>query len=228
MPLSNSDINLSILIAHMANIRWLLFKKFNKYAVFCGYDWQNNTGAKNYGVTWSIVTFHISITIVLYFVLGYYENLYHSVIHLCITIFKSWNISANCYGDRSCLQFECDIFFKYQAWNPIEDYGSNVSWWININRFDNLQMTESNPNSNITKYDWGDEFIIYDDGIKWKHFLHYWSFVWGIHPSLVDSPHKGQWRVAFIFSLICAERTAEQTIETPMIWDAMVLIMIYL
>ena len=31
-----------------------------------------------------------------------------------------------------------------------------------------------------------------------------WPFVWGIHRSPVNSPHKGQWRGALIFSLICA------------------------
>ena len=39
--------------------------------------------------------------------------------------------------------------------------------------------------------------------IKMKHFARLWSFVWGILPSLVDSPHKGQWRGALMFSLIC-------------------------
>ena len=39
--------------------------------------------------------------------------------------------------------------------------------------------------------------------IKCKHFPHYWPFVWGIHRSPVNSPHKGQWRGALMFSLIC-------------------------
>ena len=40
---------------------------------------------------------------------------------------------------------------------------------------------------------------------KWKHFPRYWPFVRGkIHSSPVDSPHKGQWRRALMFSLICA------------------------
>ena len=42
----------------------------------------------------------------------------------------------------------------------------------------------------------------HDDVIKWKHFLHYWPFVRGIHRSPVNSPHKGQWRGALMFSLI--------------------------
>ena len=42
-----------------------------------------------------------------------------------------------------------------------------------------------------------------DDVIKWKHFPRYWPFVRGIHRWPVNSPHKGQWRGALMFSLIC-------------------------
>ena len=44
----------------------------------------------------------------------------------------------------------------------------------------------------------------HDDVIKWKHFPRYRPFVRGIHRSPVNSPHKGQWRRALMFSLICA------------------------
>ena len=43
----------------------------------------------------------------------------------------------------------------------------------------------------------------HDDVIKWKHFPRYWPFVRGIHRSPVNFPHKGQWRGALMFSLIC-------------------------
>ena len=42
--------------------------------------------------------------------------------------------------------------------------------------------------------------------IKWKHFPRYWHFVRGIHRSTVNSPHKGQWRGALMFSLICTRK----------------------
>ena len=45
---------------------------------------------------------------------------------------------------------------------------------------------------------------IHEDVIKWKHFPRYWPFVRGIHRSPVNSPQKGQWRGALMFSLICA------------------------
>ena len=44
---------------------------------------------------------------------------------------------------------------------------------------------------------------MHDDVIKWKHFSRYWPFVRGIHRSTVNSPHKGQWCGALMFSLIC-------------------------
>ena len=44
----------------------------------------------------------------------------------------------------------------------------------------------------------------HDDVTKWKHFPRYWPFVRGIHWSSVNSSHKGQWRGALMFSLICA------------------------
>ena len=45
---------------------------------------------------------------------------------------------------------------------------------------------------------------IHDNVIKWKHFPRYWTFVWGIHRSSVNYPYKGQWRGAWMFSLIYA------------------------
>ena len=45
---------------------------------------------------------------------------------------------------------------------------------------------------------------VHDDVIKWKHFLRYWPFVWVIHRSPMNSPHKGQLCGALMFSLICA------------------------
>ena len=63
--------------------------------------------------------------------------------------------------------------------------------------------------------------VCHDDVIKWKYFPCYWPFVRGIHRSPVNSPHKGQWRGALMFSLICAlnKRMGKQSwdwwFETP-------------
>ena len=45
--------------------------------------------------------------------------------------------------------------------------------------------------------------LTHDDVIKWKHFPRYWPFVRGIHRSPVNSPYKGQWRGALMFSMNC-------------------------
>ena len=45
--------------------------------------------------------------------------------------------------------------------------------------------------------------LFHDDVIKWKDFPRNWPFVRGIHRSPVNSPHKGEWRGALMFSLIC-------------------------
>ena len=64
----------------------------------------------------------------------------------------------------------------------------------------------------INKFSWNfhdksdvrhETILKHDDVIKWKHFPCYWPFVRGIHWSLVNSPHKGQWRGALMFSFIC-------------------------
>ena len=44
----------------------------------------------------------------------------------------------------------------------------------------------------------------HDEVTKLKHFPRYRPFVRGIHWSPVNSTHKGQWRGALMFSLICA------------------------
>ena len=65
----------------------------------------------------------------------------------------------------------------------------------------------------------------HDDVINWKYFPRYRPFVRGIHRPPVNSPHKGQWRGALMFSLICTLINAWQTIVRLVIWDAIALIM---
>ena len=60
----------------------------------------------------------------------------------------------------------------------------------------NKAVSRKNPDSYIYAV-----YTQHDDVIKWKHFP---RFVRGIHRSPVNSPHKGQWRGASMFSLIFA------------------------
>ena len=66
----------------------------------------------------------------------------------------------------------------------------------------------------------------HDDVIKLKHCPRYWPFVRGMHRSPVKSPHKGQWRGALMFSLICAWINGSVNLMILLvIWDAIALIM---
>ena len=69
------------------------------------------------------------------------------------------------------------------------------------------------------------EIPSHDDVIKWKYFPRYWLFVLGIHRSPVNSSHKGQWRGALMFSLICAWINC--WVNNHTIWDAIALIWRY-
>ena len=79
-------------------------------------------------------------------------------------------------------------------WNAVEPYELQVS----IGSGNGLVSIGSKP---LPKPK------LHDDVIKWKHFPRYWPFVRGIHRSPVNSPHKGQWRGALMFTLICARIT---------------------
>ena len=67
---------------------------------------------------------------------------------------------------------------------------------------------------------------IHDDVIKWKHFPHYWPFVRGIHQWI--TPTKASDVELWYFLWFVPEQTAFETIETPVIWDAIMLIMMSL
>ena len=89
------------------------------------------------------------------------------------------------------------------------------------------RLTTSQPTPNwicLTVIMWYRSGIIclcHDDVIQWKHFLRYWPFVWGIHRSRVNSPHKGQCcgALTFFFDLCPNKRLSKQWwgwwFETP-------------
>ena len=70
------------------------------------------------------------------------------------------------------------------------------------------QVIASHRSTDIVSYNFSslplNLILAPDDVIRWKHFPRHWPFVWGIHRSMVNSPHKGQWRGVLMFSLICA------------------------
>ena len=96
-----------------------------------------------------------------------------------------------------------------------------------------LNGTKPWPEPMLT-YDWSGlihssegNFIAHDEVIKWKHFLHYWPFVGGIHWSPVNSSHKGKWPFDVFCDLRLDKRFSKQS-RRQVIWDAIVLIMMSL
>ena len=78
--------------------------------------------------------------------------------------------------------------------------GIDVTFYTSV-----TQKLQTFTKTNIYQYDMScDVILIHHDVIKWKPFMRYWPFVQEIHRSPMISPHKGQWRGALVFSLICA------------------------
>ena len=96
---------------------------------------------------------------------------------------------------------------------------NNWLWFYVINGSDSLNiwcnnkltngLTCNDNNDSLSSVGWPNthqlEIVSHDDVIKWKHFPRYWPFVREIHRSPVNFPHKGQWRGALMFTLICAQ-----------------------
>ena len=116
--------------------------------------------------------------------------------------------------DNSCNSINCphvnliplDICSWPTLWYGVH-WWQHFHWWLlwvnwNLPKYANM-MTSSNGN------------IFSVTGPLCGEFIgHLWI-----------PPYKGQWRGALMFSLICAWTNGWDTIETPMIWDAMALIM---
>ena len=79
----------------------------------------------------------------------------------------------------------------------------NIITSVNFVLEHNISSTsKTHSDASLTSICW-DICLFHDDVIKGKLFPRHWPFVWGIHRSPVNSPYKGQWRGALIFSLIC-------------------------
>ena len=74
-----------------------------------------------------------------------------------------------------------------QSW-PCDTILHHRSWSTNVDLFSVVRL--------------GTNFS-HDDVIKWKDLLCYWPILREIHRLPVNSLHKGQWRGALMFSLIC-------------------------
>ena len=118
------------------------------------------------------------------------------------------------------------IFFRVRhrhlvnnTFSPMSDNETKISlfWWnwyhwLSCNRSKQqlrVQSVTKISSKWVVKQPYGLEIDIshdsidHDDVIKCRHSPCYWLYGRGIHRSPVNSPHKGQWRGALMFSLIC-------------------------
>ena len=134
---------------------------------------------------------------------------------LFLLIFTPWQIFLTCVAANShtwpasrilltrfhyvintsniVLWFDCKgiTIYSNMIYNVLVSYPFIFPWWRHdMKRLPPRMKAHTKPNN-------------HDDVIKWKQFPRYWPFVRGIHRSPVNSPHKGQWRGALMFSLIC-------------------------
>ena len=98
-------------------------------------------------------------------------------------------------NNRYFVAYFCEVYFVRQVllWY--------YSGWL-LHVFPKTLLEKRS--GHLTRWINGEQCTSNDDVIKWKHFPRYWPFVRGIHRSPVNSRHKGQWRGALMFSLICA------------------------
>ena len=115
-----------------------------------------------------------------------------------VSIWWRHHVSPNNYAQCVCFVVFCSVreptVFAHTPWRG--HYEETLSAL--------LAICDGNPPvawSSLTKVVMQ---RFHDDVIKWKQFPRNWAFVRGIHRPPVNSPHKGQWRGTFMFSLICA------------------------
>ena len=109
------------------------------------------------------------------------------------TVYWIWNGRLCVIMMTSYYEHNFGVISFYEG-NP--GSGRSESWCLFY-----ASMKKLLTNSRCFDTSWGSS---HDNVIKWKHFPRNWPFVLGIHWSPVNSPHKGQWRWALMFSLICA------------------------
>ena len=175
-----------------------------------------------------------------------YSKLLQDSIHECFFIPYRLENTENTIMSDGCISFEFRTLMETESsWSSYLAHfcKSNVMWrisipgfntdfllfishWLNPSNDFNLVISLPGDFQHLT-------VLVHQQALvlttRWRHQMETFSALLalceGNHRSPVDSPHKGQWRGALMFSLICAWSTAKQTIEKPVIWDDIALVM---
>ena len=101
---------------------------------------------------------------------------------------------------------QCLLYMRFVQWEWVihMSYKLKLRWRNTSVSLINAHMQSQHWIERIDNWSYLHKTLAFhDDVIKWKHFPRYWPFVRRIHRSPVNSPHRGQWRGALMFSLIC-------------------------
>ena len=147
------------------------------------------------------------------------HNLTHGYAYEVVSIWNWWIIVLR-YFHQSSTQFPFEVtWLKLSPVSLASHWASRI--WVCfhylfiIGESNQLMLLQGNPinlkhsfwiivSTPYLRLIWLLIIHLHDDNIKWKHFSRYCPFVWGIHWSQVNSPYKGQWHGALMFSMICA------------------------
>ena len=124
---------------------------------------------------------------------------------MCFTrLLRSWSSLDDHYLTIFAIYQFPNTFFLIRRMVEIEQSNLSVIYWA-VRPASVNSMTIFLCRSGIRSHAWSLACfpLRHDDVIKWKHFPRYWPFVREIHRSPVNFPHKGQWRGALMFTLIC-------------------------
>ena len=125
----------------------------------------------------------------------------------CIVGFDASSYNDNFWMCHSCehsghLTSDTMKFSPSSTWHNFS--ASRHYWEKNQGRMLNIMLFHNrDTNKDFTMADSSPFQNLHDDVIKWQHFPCCWPFVRGVHRSPVNSPHKGQWRGALMFFVIC-------------------------
>ena len=130
-----------------------------------------------------------------------YKWTYHSS-WFCIFIIYCQAIVYKCIPSHCAAWYQCTFSVTMTLkWSPLFRLNFEIQIFIQILFHPPQCVLYAPPGRSMLS---PSRFLTsHDDVIKWKDFPRYWPFVRGIHRSPVNFPHKGQWRGALMFSLIC-------------------------
>ena len=148
-------------------------------------------------------------------------------------------MQPSCWSNRNALLFKDLTYLSDICWGYVVPCSNNVcafggtflqTWGTHILVWESLAIMcwfnkSFTCSSNVT-------FRFELHFTWWRHPMETFSallaFCAGNHRSPVISPHKGQWHRVWCFLWSEPEPTVEQTMETPVIWDAIALILMSL